>query len=81
MDGSKTGPSGIKAEQMTVEAWDYVMLGKDFNAEKCGGLTEDQLKPLKHEFNYWYPMDMRVSGKDLVRNHLTFALYNHQAIW
>jgi leucyl-tRNA synthetase len=26
-------------------------------------------------------MDMRVSGKDLIRNHLTFALYNHQAIW
>lgn len=36
---------------------------------------------MRHEFNYWYPMDMRVSGKDLIRNHLTFSLYNHQAIF
>lgn len=24
---------------------------------------------------------MQVSGKDLINNHLTFALYNHTAIW
>lgn len=81
LDGSVVGPSGIKAEQMTLAAWDYIFLGKDFNAEACPGLTEEQLRPLRNEFNYWYPMDMRVSGKDLIRNHLTFALYNHQAIW
>jgi leucyl-tRNA synthetase len=33
------------------------------------------------EFEYWYPMDLRVSGKDLVQNHLTFSLYNHCAIF
>ena len=26
-------------------------------------------------------MDMRVSAKDLIRNHLTMSLYNHAAIW
>ena len=26
-------------------------------------------------------MDLRVSGKDLIRNHLTMCLYNHAAIW
>lgn len=26
-------------------------------------------------------MDMRASGKDLIRNHLTMSLYNHAAIW
>lgn len=26
-------------------------------------------------------MDLRVSGKDLIRNHLTMSLYNHAAIW
>lgn len=26
-------------------------------------------------------MDLGVSGKDLIRNHLTMAMYNHQAIW
>ena len=24
---------------------------------------------------------MQTSGKDLINNHLTFALYNHTAIW
>ena len=28
-----------------------------------------------------YPIDMRVSGKDLVQNHLTYLLFNHVAIW
>ena len=26
-------------------------------------------------------MDLRVSGKDLIRNHLTMCLYNHSAMW
>ena len=26
-------------------------------------------------------MDLRVSGKDLIQNHLTFCLYNHVAVW
>ena len=30
---------------------------------------------------YWYPLDLRVSGKDLVPNHLTYFLYNHVAVW
>ena len=36
---------------------------------------------MRNEFNYWYPVDCRVSGKDLVPNHLTYFLYNHCAIW
>lgn len=26
-------------------------------------------------------MDLRCSGKDLIRNHLTMSLYNHAAVW
>ena len=26
-------------------------------------------------------MDLRVSAKDLIGNHLTMALYNHAAVW
>lgn len=33
------------------------------------------------EFEYWYPMDLRCSAKDLIPNHLTMALYNHASIW
>lgn len=36
---------------------------------------------MRNEFEYWYPMDLRVSGKDLIPNHLTMSLYNHAAIW
>lgn len=36
---------------------------------------------MRHEFEYWYPFDLRVSGKDLIRNHLTMCLYNHAAMW
>lgn len=28
-----------------------------------------------------YPVDLRVSGKDLIQNHLTYYIYNHCAIW
>lgn len=39
------------------------------------------LNNIRNEFHYWYPVDLRVSGKDLVQNHLTYFLYNHLAIW
>lgn len=32
-------------------------------------------------FTKRYPVDLRVSGKDLIQNHLTFYIYNHCAIW
>mmetsp|Transcript_15483 Transcript_15483/g.10850 ORF Transcript_15483/g.10850 Transcript_15483/m.10850 type:complete len:243 (-) Transcript_15483:735-1463(-) len=64
---------------MTIDAWNYVMLEKPYT-EACKA-SEEQLSKLRHEFNYWYPMDMRCSGKDLIRNHLTMSLYNHAAIW
>ena len=81
LDGSVVGPAGIPAEALSVEAFNYVFLDGEYDAEKCAGVTEEQLAKLGYEFNYWYPMDMRVSGKDLIRNHLTMSLYNHQAIW
>lgn len=36
---------------------------------------------MRQEFQFWYPFNLRVSGKDLIQNHLTFALYNHTAIF
>lgn len=35
----------------------------------------------KRELEYFYPMDIRSSGKDLTPNHLTFCLYKHAAIF
>ncbi|SBT79695.1 leucine--tRNA ligase, putative [Plasmodium malariae] len=44
-------------------------------------ITTDKLKKIRREFQYWYPFDVRISGKDLIFNHLTMALFNHVAIW
>ena len=73
MDGKKVGPSGIKAEQMTDSVWDFIFQDKEFPS-KCG-IEKSKLEEMKREFEFWYPMDLRVSGKDLIRNHLTMCLY------
>lgn len=63
-------------------AFDYVFLGKGSKSEAVKGtLTEDVLEEMRAEFDYWYPLDYRNSGKDLVQNHLTFMVYNHVAIF
>ena len=36
---------------------------------------------MRKSFQYWYPLDIRCSGKDLIKNHLTMSLFNHAAIW
>jgi hypothetical protein len=41
------GPLGIKPEQMTMGAWDYIYLGGDYEAEKCGNIDEALLKKLR----------------------------------
>ncbi|KAL4230623.1 Leucine--tRNA ligase [Mactra antiquata] len=78
-DGKKIGPANIKPEQMTNEVWDYIFFkNKPFPKTDIPKSTLDKLKG---EFEYWYPVDMRVSGKDLVPNHLTYYIYNHIAMW
>lgn len=79
LDGSQPGPLGIKAEDMTNDVWNYIYKKGQY-PEGCN-ISEENLRKLRNEFEYWYPMDLRVSGKDLIRNHLTMCLYNHQAIW
>jgi leucyl-tRNA synthetase len=56
--------------------FDYVFLseGKPNPALK-------HAEEMKKEFEYWYPMDFRNSGKDLIQNHLTFCIFNHTAIF
>lgn len=74
---------GLKPEQLTTGFWDYVLLGKgdpDKVSEKTG-IGRDVLEDLRREFNYWYPLDSRHSGRDLVPNHLTFFIFNHAAIF
>ncbi len=36
---------------------------------------------LREEWDYWYPVDYRCSGNDLISNHLTFFLYHHAELF
>lgn len=78
-DGSVVGPLGIKAEELTDEVWSYVLL--DTPLPKSTTIPAEKLNILRREFRYFYPVDLRSSGKDLIPNHLTFCVYNHAAIF
>lgn len=62
-----------------LQVWDYVFCNGSLPTGSS--IPDDKLQALRREFEYWYPFDLRVSGKDLIQNHLTFSLYNHTAIW
>ncbi|ABO08117.1 leucine--tRNA ligase [Pyrobaculum calidifontis] len=74
---------GLRPEQLTEEFWDYVFLGQGSAAEvaKRIGVDPAALEEIRREFDYWYPLDSRNSGKDLIPNHLTFFIFNHVAIF
>ncbi|CAN6457035.1 unnamed protein product [Victoria cruziana] len=71
--------SSVKPEQMTDEVWDYIFCGGVL--PQSSGIHASLLEKMKQEFEYWYPFDLRVSGKDLIQNHLTFCIYNHTALF
>lgn len=79
LDGSVSGPLGIEAPQMTDQCWDFVF--KDGDYPNDSPIPIESLQKLRAEFKYWYPLDLRVSGRDLIRNHLVMCLYNHEALW
>ena len=80
MFGQQTGPSGVTPEQCTPAFFDYIFFDKT-KFDPKGGVPQPTMDKLRREFQFWYPMDMRVSGKDLIPNHLTMSLYNHAAVW
>ncbi len=58
--------------------FDKVLLNKDSDDVKVDAETVDEIQK---EFNYWYPLDWRLSAKDLVGNHLSFLMFHHSAIY
>lgn len=63
----------LDPEEVNDDFFDYVFLGK--------GEGKKKWESMKREFEYWYPVDFRNSGKDLIQNHLSFFLFNHAAIF
>ena len=73
----------VAPENLTKEFFDYVLLDKgDVElAASASKLSQDLINTMKKEFTYFYPVDSRHSGRDLVQNHLSFFVLNHVAIF
>jgi len=73
----------VNPDQLKPEFFDYVFLGygdPDY-VSKATGISKDLIERAREEFKYWYPVDLRISGKDLIQNHLLFYIYHHVAIF
>ncbi|MBU1197880.1 leucine--tRNA ligase [Candidatus Micrarchaeota archaeon] len=73
----------LTAEHFTDEVFDHIFLAKNTPQEalKNSTLSPKLLEELRKEFEYFYPVDVRSSGKDLLQNHLTFFLFHHAALF
>jgi len=73
----------INGNDLTDEFFDYVFYGKKDSEEIANkiNITKEKLKEIRNEFMYFYPVDSRHSGRDLVPNHLTFFVLNHVALF
>ena len=73
----------VVPDNLTKEFFDYIFLNKgDVDlASSTSKLAKDTINTIKKEFLYFYPVDSRHSGRDLVQNHLSFFVLNHVAIF
>jgi len=73
----------IQPDQLTDAVFDFMFLGiGDLKkiAEEAS-LDPKVLEGIRREFLYFYPLNSRHSGRDLVPNHLTFMIFIHTAIF
>lgn len=63
----------IKPEEMTNEFFDYVFLGKGKSQNKIWDT-------IKFDFDYWYPVDINLGGKEHKTVHFPVFLMNHVAV-
>lgn len=73
----------LVADGLTDEFFEYILLGSG-EAKKVASsckISEELVAKIRGDFVYFYPVDARHSGRDLVPNHLTFFVLNHVAIF
>jgi leucyl-tRNA synthetase len=73
----------LKPEMLTRDFFDHVFYGKGKpeSISARTGIDKKMLQAMREEFLYWYPVDLRVSAKELVPNHLTFFIFHHTALF
>ena len=74
---------GIKPEQLRKELFDYIFYGQGNIDEisKLTGIDKEVIEEMRKEFDYYYPVDLRISAKELIPNHLTFYIFHHVALF
>ncbi len=72
----------IEAEQMNEEFFDFVFLGEDDAEEvsKSTGIPQGKLREIRSDFEYWYPLDLNLGGKEHMTVHFPVFLMNHVAV-
>ncbi|NHX37090.1 MULTISPECIES: leucine--tRNA ligase [Halolamina] len=64
-------------QDVPVEDLDHEFFDAMFYGEDAVDDPDPTALELGEEWDYWYPVDYRFSGNDLITNHLTFYLYHH----
>lgn len=72
----------LAPENLTEEFFDYVYLGLGNPAEVAAGtgIEGAVLESVKADFDYWYPLDINLGGKEHQTVHFPVFLMNHAAI-
>lgn len=72
----------VRPESMTEEFFDHVILGEGSAGEvsRSTGVPEATLERIRAEFEYWYPLDINLGGKEHMTVHFPVFLMNHVAV-
>jgi leucyl-tRNA synthetase len=73
----------LDPEKLKDEVFDFVFYGRG-NPEalsRSSGIPVQTLKRMREEFDYWYPLDYRMSASELIPNHLTFFIFHHALLF
>lgn len=69
------------SETISDSFFDYVLFGQGDEKAVAKESGVHAIGKIRAEFQYFYPVDSRHSGRDLVPNHLSFFIFNHVAIF
>ncbi len=73
----------ITTQQLDLIFFDYVLLGEgeiQKVAEKTR-ISEETLRAMRSEVEYWYPNDQRHTAVGHITNHLSFFIFHHAALF
>jgi len=67
----------ITADDLDDNVFEYIFSGGELKEHP----KKDVINNMKASFEYWYPVNIRCSAKDLIQNHLTFFIMQHVALF